>query len=536
MALSAPSGIYAAHLVAPGLQVSGVGIAGTPLFLHGHNEQIAWAVTVAGTDSQDLYLEELSSEDPTLVRTSHGWSKLQVREEQIRVRGRSSPITHKVRLSAHGPLISDANPALLESALAPDEKTKEKYALALSIAGLEPGSPAWAFSLARAHDWRSFRDALRAYSGSGFNFIYADKAGNIGYQLTASIPLRKGKPPETPVRGWEPDNEWSGTLQFDLLPSVLNPPDKLIATANARISGPTYPHYLAKNWGDLPWRAQRIRSLILNKPKIDFGELDDIQLDVYQDSMSEVVKWVRLARSGNPEIASLQQSLEGWDRKATTGSIQQTLAEAFQRELLQEVFRPHLSPKLLSSYVSYPLFAWPALQRAMNDPNAAFFGAPTEVARVRRAEAVERSITTALKQLQEKFGRDKNRWSWGSVHTLTFRSPLAQSPNVLARWLLSNRNVGPFAAPGSNTTVNVAYWPPTEPFLVTNGAGFRQIIDLADFSKSIYLPPPPGQSEIPASPHYRDLAASWAQGTYYPMLWTRKQIEDQAGAMLTLSP
>lgn len=536
MALSAPSGIYSAHLVAPGLQVSGVGIAGTPLFLHGHNDQIAWAVTVAGTDSQDLFLEELSPQDPTLVRTSVGWSKLQTHEEQIRVRGSTAPITHTVRLSTHGPLISDANPSLIEAALTPDEKAKEKYALALSIAGLEPASPAWAFSLTRAHDWRSFRDALRTYSGSGFNFVFADKAGNIGYQLAAAIPLRKGKPPETPARGWEQDNDWRGTLQFDLLPSVLNPPDKLIVTANARISGPSYPHYLGMRWGDLPWRAQRIRSLILSKPKIDFGELDDIQLDVYQDSMSEVIKWVRLARSGNTDVASLQQSLEGWDRKATTGSIQQTLAEAFQRELLQEVFRPHLSPKLLSTYVSYPLFAWPSLQRAMNDPDASFFGAPTEVGRVRRAEAVERSITAALKQLAEKFGTDRSRWAWGKVHTLTFRSPLAQSPNVLARWLLSNRNVGPFEAGGSNTTINVAYWPLSEPFSVANGAGFRQIIDLADFSRSIYLPPPPGQSENPNSPHYRDLAASWAQGTYYPMLWTRKQIDDQTGAVLTLSP
>ena len=54
---------------------------------------------------------------------------------------------------------------------------------------------------------------------------------------------------------------------------------------------------------------------------------------------------------------------------------------------------------------------------------------------------------------------------------------------------------------------------------VGGGASWRQIIDLADPSRSIGVYPG-GQSENPASPLYDDQMALWAQGAYLPLHMT----------------
>jgi acyl-homoserine lactone acylase PvdQ len=76
--------------------------------------------------------------------------------------------------------------------------------------------------------------------------------------------------------------------------------------------------------------------------------------------------------------------------------------------------------------------------------------------------------------------------------------------------------------------------------LVAAGAGFaplyRQVIDLGDLRRSRWLPPVPGQSEHPLSPHYGDQIEPWLSGQLRPMLWDRKDIEADAEATLVLQP
>ncbi len=77
------------------------------------------------------------------------------------------------------------------------------------------------------------------------NFVYADRAGNIGYALAGKIPLRADVPTLLPLAGWDEDNDWRGYIPFDDLPRIYNPPDGVIATANNRITDAVYPYYLS---------------------------------------------------------------------------------------------------------------------------------------------------------------------------------------------------------------------------------------------------------------------------------------------------
>ena len=55
---SLPGIWYMTHLEAPGLNVAGVALPGTPGIIVGHNQRIAWGITNLHFDVQDLYIEK----------------------------------------------------------------------------------------------------------------------------------------------------------------------------------------------------------------------------------------------------------------------------------------------------------------------------------------------------------------------------------------------------------------------------------------------------------------------------------------------
>ncbi|HKW10004.1 MAG TPA: penicillin acylase family protein, partial [Gemmatimonadaceae bacterium] len=60
-AITNPGVRYITHLVAPGWNVIGSGEPASPGVAIGHNERIAFGLTIVGMDQQDLYVEEASS-------------------------------------------------------------------------------------------------------------------------------------------------------------------------------------------------------------------------------------------------------------------------------------------------------------------------------------------------------------------------------------------------------------------------------------------------------------------------------------------
>ena len=72
-------------------------------------------------------------------------------------------------------------------------------------------------------------------------------------------------------------------------------------------------------------------------------------------------------------------------------------------------------------------------------------------------------------------------------------------------------------------------------FIQRSGASFREILDLSDWDKSVAINVP-GQSAQPESPHYGDLLPLWAEGKYFPLLFSRERIEKNAAERLLLEP
>ena len=157
-------------------EVTGGSLPGIPGIEIGHNQRIAWGVTNARPDVQDLFIETLN-DTGTQYQFMGEWKDLTERVETIQVKD-SEPVIFTVRSTHHGPLISD----VLEDA---DQD------LALRWTGLDGHRLAQAiFKLNRAQNWEEFRAALEDWEVPSMHFVYADMDGHIGYQLPGSIPVR----------------------------------------------------------------------------------------------------------------------------------------------------------------------------------------------------------------------------------------------------------------------------------------------------------------------------------------------------------
>src|SRR5262249_40966387 len=153
-------------------------LPGVPGVIIGHNDRIAWGITNAAPDVQDLYVERFDPVNPGRYLFRGRWEPASLVHEVIRVRGRRDPVVETVRLTRHGPILNDVVNGL------------DPF-LALRWVALQPGTVfAGVLRLDRARTWEEFRRALRLWTDPAQNFVYADAAGNIGYQLPGRIPIR----------------------------------------------------------------------------------------------------------------------------------------------------------------------------------------------------------------------------------------------------------------------------------------------------------------------------------------------------------
>ena len=88
--------------------------------------------------------------------------------------------------------------------------------------------------------------------------MLADREGNIGYQMSGKMPIRReGVSGLVPLPGWNPANDWQGFQPPQNLPRTLNPSQGFVATANQDLN------YLGKahpiNVCMASYRADRIR-------------------------------------------------------------------------------------------------------------------------------------------------------------------------------------------------------------------------------------------------------------------------------------
>ncbi|MCE9530633.1 MAG: penicillin acylase family protein [Planctomycetes bacterium] len=505
-AIALPSLRYLVHLNAPGWNVIGAGEPGLPGVAIGHNDKIAWGFTIIGTDQADFFVEETNPEDPDEYRANGRWEKMTVVKETIAVKdGKNSSV--ELRYTRHGPVFYH------------DKKRHRAYAL--RWVGNDPGGAAYLGSLAvgRAQDQKSFLEALKRWKIPGLNFVYADVEGNIGWIAAASTPIRPKHDGLLPVPG-DGGFEWSGFLDVADLPQSFNPKIGWLATANHKILPEGYKHQIGYEFSP-PYRFQRIRDSLTSKDKWELNDFKAIQHDDLTIPGVKLAGLVKAVDLRDPQLEPFKKTLVEWDGKLALDAKAGPLYAFWLREL-QESFANQYPKEHKGIFNT--LSGLPVMLAALESADRHWFGPDSKNA---RDERLRTTFAAAVKKLQALPEAKQNRW--GSLHGVTFHHGLANLDPILAKAF----NVGPFERTGDvNTPNNTRY---DDKFQQIHGASYRHLIDLDDWDRTIATSTP-GQSGQPGSPHYADLAPLWAKGEYFPLLFSRKKIDDVTGHRLQLKP
>ena len=493
LGLRAPSVWYLARLEAPGLSVAGATLPGIPTVIIGHNARIAWGLTSLEPDVQDLYLERTDPADPE--RYFHGgqWRRFESRTETIRVRGARDEV-FPVRSSVHGPIVTDA----LDGA-----KSLGSAAVALRWTGLDPDdttSEAFA-GFNTAGNWTEFLAAASRLRAPGQNLIYADVDGHIGYTASGAIPIRPRSDGLLPVSG-EGADDWSGYVPFEALPRVLDPPRGFLVTANNRAVSDRYPYLLTADWPE-PYRAKRITDLVLASTAAGPDAMRAIQRDAVSLQARDLLPLLLDTRPANPASARALDRLRAWDRAFAPDSVPAAIYAAWYARL-SEMPQDELGATPSGGVRSR--FLINALAR-----NSSRCDDARTPARETCADFKTSTLARAVSDLEHKLGGDPAGWTWKRLHRARFPHGVFDRVPLLSRFFSLETGAG-----GDASTVNVGAYRRDGSFLMTDGASYRQILDLSDLSRSLYVHTT-GQSGNVFDSGYRNLLPLWRDGGYVSM-------------------
>lgn len=518
--LSMPSLWWEVHVDSPHVKAAGVGIPGMPGVLMGHNDRIAWGMTSAQADGDDLFVEEVNPDQPSQFRYKGKWVSAEMVREEIKVRGRAKPLVEAVMITRNGPVISPAVKG-------------ETRTLSLRTVTLERSQQIRAqVGLLRARDWEGFQEALATWPYPSLNFAYADVDGNIGYHLAGLIPVRGKGHGIVPSPGWTEEYQWKGFVPFGELPHAYNPPTHWVASANNQIAEDDYPHFLGANFADSA-RQQRIIDMLEEKDKHSTEDFKRMQVDQFSIPARDFVPVILQLQPKDEWGQRAMTFLRSWDYRVSADSVGACVYEVFFAHLVRRTLEEKLGSwsdfflgrgvhALRRSSFFNVAYSW--LMEKMRERPAWFEGKTWH-------EVMEECLASATTELRGLLGDEVSRWQWGQLHKQSFRHPLGQ-----VRGLDRIFNRGPVPVGGDSNTVWQAAYAPYHGYDVNSfTASWRQVIDLGDFNRSEAVLPN-GESGHPGSRHYQDMIPLWRRGKYHPMAWDRDEVERVASRRLELGP
>ncbi len=510
---------YEAHLKAdikPGtLDVAGVTLPGMPFVIVGHNQRIAWGFTNVGPTVTDAYIENFNAQGA--YQTPRGWQQPEHRAEVIHVKGQPD-VTVDVRSTRHGPIITDILPG-------------ETRQLALRWTLYDSLHMPF-FDVDSAQNWEEFRKAFAELDAPGQNVVYADVDGNIGYQTTGRIPIRAAGDGSVPVSGADDAHEWTGYIPFEKLPSILNPPSGVIATANARITPNGYPYSISTEW-DAPWRAERIYHVLESGRKFAAADMLALENDIHSEhDLFAAERFVyAIDHAAKPSARAKQAAdlMRNWDGRMLASSAAPTIAVRSAEELTRLLLEPHLGSAPDSgrddpqpgTALNWKTYGWHLktvwLQNVLlHQPKRWLPEQYSNYDELLNA-AVEAAVT------RPEVPKDLAAWHWGSDNAVEIEHPVLGRIPLVGRWTAP----GVREQSGSKYTVKA----------VTrhHGPSERFTANLADLDQST-LNLVTGQAGNFLSPHYMDQWQAWYEGSTFNLPFTPQAVEATGIHRLLLEP
>jgi penicillin amidase len=500
---------YEMHLHCPTLNVIGVTIPGLPWVVIGHNDTIAWGLTNSAVDSQDLYIEQFNQAQD-MYWEKDGWVPLKRKDEVIEVKGRKEPVGLEVLWTERGPVIS---PHIVES----QNPVSLKWTIHRGDRVFEAG-----YLLNKAKNWKEFKEALRLFDSPSQNFGYADINNNIGCYLGGKIPIRSQEAALFPFPSWREGGGWQGYLEEEQKPNLYNPEEGLIVAANHNILPEDYPFYVSVDW-DAPFRADRIRELLLQKKKHSVSSFMEIQGDIHSQKGELFYPHIQKITAPGGKLKQALKILQNWDLQMDGGNAP-ALYATFMNVFPEEIFRDELKEDFRSFDFFFRRKTAGAV-RILSDPDSFWFDDKDTPRVENREDVIASTLLRAFNRLDWLYGSPGN-WDWHKMNAVRYQHPLGRV------FLFRFFNLGSRPSGGSAFTVKVNFVTPQK---TSWSASYRQIIDLSDWDSSVCAISS-GQSGHFMSRFYGNQAPLWQRVDYHPMIFSPEGVEKNASATLYLKP
>ena len=483
-------------------RVTGVTLPGTPLVIVGSNGHVAWGFTNSYGDWQDLVVLEVDRTDRDRYLAPGGPRRFEHARETLRVNGGpDEPLD--VALTVWGPVVDRDHLGRLRALrwTAHDER-----AVNLNLMLLE-----------RAQDVLEALDAANVSGIPPQNFVCADAAGRIGWTIAGVLPRRVGFDGRLPVSWADGTRLWDGWREPRETPRVVDPPEGLLWTANARtVTGAE----LAAIGDGGPWlgaRARQIRDDLRGREKWSERELLDVQLD---DRALLLERWQKLlldvlapVAASDPRRREARRLVEGWGGRASVESVGYRIVRNFRLAVLDRVLEPFGAELETRD----PFFGGSYLTQAEGPVWRLVCERPQHLLNSRYGSWGDLLLAAADDAIGELGAGDLASHTWGErnrsriLHPLSRAIPLASRLlDMPAEPLPGDDHMPRFQAPSAGAS---------ERLVVSPGREAEGIFEM-----------PGGQSGHPLSPFYRAGHQAWARGEPTPFL------PGSARHVLTLAP
>ena len=518
LVLQAPSRWYEVTLKnsSDNSYVCGFSIPGAPGVAIGSNGTISWGITNLMNDDSDFMILKLDSANQNKYLLNDKAYPIDSTEEYIKIKDVKDEIPFIVYSSAEGPVVSrlERTNFLTES----NFKTSGKEILTLRWTGFETSDEIKTFyDIYRSKNWNEFRSSLQNFGLPASNFTYADINGNIGYQAAGKVPVRSN---DYLLNGSVPnfgEQQWKGFVKPEELPSVYNPKDNFLATANNKPQKDS--KLYISNLYEPPYRAMRIEEVLKSKQSINSQDFKLLQNDVVSLQAKEYFGYVLEAfkdsTSITPEESKILNMIKRWDYNLNKLSGLASLFAEFEIQLYTELYKYKLGEKLFHDYIYVNNIPIRNTSKLLKENSSWIIGEQKDSAKGNARDIlIKKVFKSAISKCKERFGTpEPDKWEWGEIHQLVIKHPMGVVP-ALSKIL----NIGPVEVNGTGTTVNNTQFSlrsavMKQEFDCFIGASMRFIFDFNE-PKYYYSALPSGQSGQPEHRNYANQTKLWSNAEY----------------------
>ncbi|TAP43289.1 penicillin acylase family protein [Arthrobacter sp. S39] len=487
-------GVYQqVRLACPEFDAVGLAFPGVPGVQHfGHTGSVAWAVTNAMADYQDLFRERLRDDDGVMAALGpNGWEPVHAHhQEKILVRGAAAE-TVEVIETARGPVIAGGADGGALSL-----RTPARAAGSLGFEALLP--------LLRSRSAGDVEAALDAWVEPVNCVLVADSSGDVRQLVAGKVPVRSRQNRVRPVPGWSAEHEWTGG--WEKLPRAHVP--ALAVNANDRGSGGG--DQLGLEFAPAH-RARRIRHLLEDHgPGLDADAVQRIHVDTHLGSWPALRKLLQEPVALSSAAGDLRKRLLLWDGHMDGVSGDAGAFAAWRSALVLALARtPTLLP-LAAPHGHSPLFG-PWLYAA----SRVGFALETLIA---DGPAAGIDVAGAAREALEEVAMAAPAETWGSSHTvlplhaLDDHGPRGLAPTVAVTGL--SGDTGCVLSTESLPGVTDRSF---------RGPVARYVWDLRDRAASRWIVPF-GASGNPDDAHFASQLPLWAAGDLIPVITDWEQL------------